>query len=167
MNTRHTIRFQKLDYSLPNKFFITICCHHHGCYIGQEPKLQSIIANKITTLADFFPNISIPEYTVMPNHLHLIIKIKYQNKNVTLGKVIRVLKSKITNSWLKTIKTEKLNSLASIWQRNYFEHRIRNQKEYDKFSKYIKINPINWNKDRYNPTNFKASSCRGATGSRP
>lgn len=91
----------------------------------------------------------------MPNHVHLIIEITKQIKNVTLGKIIRVLKSKVTNSWLKIIKENKLNTMASIWQRNYFEHRIRDKSELARYTKYIRNNPANWDRDRYNPTNFR------------
>lgn len=157
LHKRHTIRFQKLDYSLPNQFFVTICCKSHGCYIGKEPIIKSVIENEIYNITNYFSNVSINEIAIMPNHLHLIIEIKYQVKNITLGKVIRVLKSKITNSWLKIIREKQLNSLASIWQRNYFEHRIRNSIELDRYTKYIKNNPKNWDKDRYNPTGFKAA----------
>jgi putative transposase len=156
LNKRHSVRFQRLDYSLPNKFFVTVCCHQHGCYIGKSPQLNNIIDHEIKVINQYFPNVSIPIYAIMPNHLHLIIEIKYQIQNITLGKIVGSLKSKIVNQWLKHIKQNKLNLLASIWQRNYFEHRIRNQTELKKFSKYIELNPTNWNKDRYNPTNFKA-----------
>jgi putative transposase len=158
INKRHTIRLQKLDYSLPNKFFITICCHKHGCYIGKEPQLKLLIDNELKKINSHFSNINIPKYVIMPNHLHLIIEIIHQQKDITLGIIIRVLKSKIVNSWLKIIKADNLNSLASIWQRNYFEHRIRNQKELIKYTKYIEINPFIWEKDRYNPTNFHSIS---------
>ena len=155
-NKRHTIRLYKLNYSLPNQFFVTICCKGHGCYIGKEPKIKSVIENEIKNITNYFSNISVNAIAVMPNHLHLIIEIKYQIKDVTLGKIIRVLKSKVTNSWLKIIKENKLNTLASIWQRNYFEHRIRNKTELERYTKYIKNNPANWDRDRYNPTGFKS-----------
>lgn len=36
-----------------------------------------------------------------------------------------------------------------IWQRNYYEHVIRNEREYIEIIQYINNNPINWNKDKY------------------
>lgn len=156
LHKRHTIRLHRLDYSLPNHFFVTICCKHHGCYIGQEPTIKIVIENEINNLSKYFSNVSINEIAIMPNHIHLIIEIKYQIKDTGLGKIIRVLKSKITNSWLKIIKERKLNTTASIWQRNYFEHRIRDKTELFRYIKYIRNNPTNWDKDRYNPTGFKA-----------
>lgn len=152
---RHSIRLPKLDYGLPNQFFITICTHKHGCYFKKFPELKSIVVDNICQLYRYFPNINTDIFVVMPNHLHLIISIKYQVNAIKLGKIISVLKSKIINDWLKLIKSKKINALASIWQRNYYEHRIRNQGEYKKFKKYILLNPVVWDKDKYNPKNFK------------
>ncbi len=37
-----------------------------------------------------------------------------------------------------------------VWQRNYYEHVIRDEIELFRIREYIKNNPINWNKDRNN-----------------
>ena len=36
-----------------------------------------------------------------------------------------------------------------IWQRNYYEHIIRNEREYLEIIQYIQNNPLNWNKEKY------------------
>jgi putative transposase len=41
--------------------------------------------------------------------------------------------------------------MNNIWQRNYYEHNIRNDKEYYNIWKYIDANPLNWNDDQLNP----------------
>ena len=157
-NKRRSIRFRKLDYSLPNKFMVTICATKHGCYFDKYPTLAKIVKDEIDDIQSYFQNINISDSVIMPNHLHLIININYQIKNITLGKIISVFKGKIINKWLKTIRKHKINCLACIFQRNYFEHRIRNEKELFKYKKYIELNPEKWNYDRYNPVNLK---CRG------
>jgi putative transposase len=43
---------------------------------------------------------------------------------------------------------------ASIWQRSYHEHIIRNQLELDRIREYIEYNPANWEHDKNNPTNW-------------
>ena len=40
------------------------------------------------------------------------------------------------------------------WQRNYYDHIIRNEKELDKIRKYIVENPLKWELDRNNPENL-------------
>lgn len=155
LHHRHTVRLQKLDYSLPNRFFITLCALRHGVYFQKYPQLKKIISGNLFSLSKYFPNISVDKNVIMPNHIHLIIRIKSQVKNITLGKIINVFKGKTINQWLKIIKQNNLNIIACIWQRNYYEHRIRNDEEYYKYSKYIQLNPKNWSKDKYNPVNFK------------
>ena len=115
----------------------------------------------------------------MPNHVHLIVEIseknnssiiefcKNYNVNVgaycntplqkkdfqspknNLGSIIRGLKS----TTCKQIN-EKLSVRLFVWQRNYYEHIIKNQKEFLEIKKYIEINPLIWNRDRNNPKNF-------------
>lgn len=53
---------------------------------------------------------------------------------------------------IKSITSKK--SCINLWQRNYYEHIIRNQKSYDEVYTYIQSNPQNWNSDRNNPRNL-------------
>jgi len=39
-----------------------------------------------------------------------------------------------------------------LWQRNYYEHVIRNERDYQAVYDYIIANPMNWDKDEENPT---------------
>ncbi len=46
--------------------------------------------------------------------------------------------------------TEKIIQLDfKIWQRNYYEHIIRNEQAYQNISNYIVNNPLNWDKDKF------------------
>jgi putative transposase len=38
-----------------------------------------------------------------------------------------------------------------VWQRNYYEHIIRDEKEYNDLRNYIDTNPLNWTDDQINP----------------
>ena len=54
----------------------------------------------------------------------------------------------------KSKTTKKINQLRlmygiSIWQRNYYEHIIRDEKSYHKLSDYIINNPMSWQEDKY------------------
>jgi REP element-mobilizing transposase RayT len=103
----------------------------------------------------------------MPNHLHTIIIINetqnvgvelalpkedaYKGRassaptNPTLGRIIQVFKS------ISTIEINRFRGVSGIpvWQRNYYEHIIRNDKELYEVRKYIEINPLNWENDEY------------------
>lgn len=84
-----------------------------------------------------YPNIIVDEYIIMPNHIHMILEI-HQQCNNSISKIIQQLKGKIT----KEIG-------YGIWQKLFYEHIIRNEKEYLKIKEYIINNPINWNTDKY------------------
>ena len=84
----------------------------------------------------------------MPNHLHFIIEktqmpvgagLDLPNKNIKITNVVGLFKSGVSR---------KIG--YSIWQRNYYEHVIRNENELYEIQKYIQYNPLNWEKDKYN-----------------
>ena len=93
----------------------------------------------------------IDEYIIMPNHVHVIIQIietlKYeqgvcntplQTPTKTIGAIIKGIKG-VTSKQIG----------YSIWQRNYYEYVIRNEKEYYKIVEYIRNNPLKWEDDKY------------------
>jgi REP element-mobilizing transposase RayT len=86
-----------------------------------------------------YSNVIIHQYVIMPNHIHVIIKITDDNI-ITLGKFIKEFKSKICRNYNKLYNLYK----NSIWQRNYHEHIIRNPFELHRIEKYIKNNPYTW-----------------------
>lgn len=50
-------------------------------------------------------------------------------------------------STFKRLTNKEINN--KIWQRNYYEHIIRNEREYLEIIQYIQNNPLNWNKEKY------------------
>lgn len=114
---------------------------------------------------DIRTNIVLHEFVVMPNHFHAIVEIvgahcmrpndmspcseTSQDGRVqrapTLGDVIRGYKSAVT----KCMREAKNAADARIWQRNYYEHIIRNEAAYLKIAEYIQNNPQRWLEDTY------------------
>jgi len=120
------------------------------------------------------PRVQLDEYVIMPNHVHGIIIINDDNRRGTLqraptimqraptimqrtptieqfGKptsdsiptIIRLLKSATT----KRINEYRNTPAVPVWQRNYYEHIIRNETELQQIRQYIANNPINWEND--------------------
>jgi len=59
------------------------------------------------------------------------------------------LKSIITDEYIKNVKCHNWKPFKNkLWQRNYYEHIIRNEKSYIKISEYIRSNPFNWMHDK-------------------
>jgi|WetSurMetagenome_2_1015567.scaffolds.fasta_scaffold00086_6 putative transposase len=106
-----------------------------------------------------YPNIELDAFIIMPNHIHGIINIvgaglalpvvgMRQQKGAassapTIGDVIRVLKS------ISAININRLLNRLNrpVWQRNYYEHVIRNENELLNIRQYIDNNPLKWEDD--------------------
>ena len=125
-----------------------------------------------------FPNVITDEFVIMPNHIHGILMTGMGGMNNGIGGNIdgmggmtpplRSLNSIGDNEWcenrvptigqmvayFKYGTTKKINEIHNsgiqkIWQRNYYEHIIRNQSELAKIHKYIQNNPLNWQTDKF------------------
>jgi len=112
-------------------------------------------------IPDKFKNTKLDVFVVMPNHFHGIIHI------IPIHSVGAIHESPLQKPILrrkmllpKIIGYYKMNSAkqinhnrnvqgVSVWQRNYYEHIIRNENELWKIRKYIVTNPKNWKNDRY------------------
>ena len=141
---RKKIRLKDYDYSQENMYFITICVKDRIEALGKIreeninlTKEGKIVSENISKLEEIYKNIQIEEYVIMPNHIHILLLINYQN-GTTISKIIKHLKTNIS----REIK-------YSIWQKSFYEHIIRNEKEYLKIKEYIQNNVINWQTDEY------------------
>jgi hypothetical protein len=80
------------------------------------------------------------------------------NPNPTLADVIGAFKSLVFTVYLDWMQANDPTRLAKFWQRNYYEHIIRNQRELHAIRRYIRNNPAQWALDRDNPLNFRHTS---------
>jgi len=72
-----------------------------------------------------------------------------------LGNVIGAFKSRCFKKWYLYLKYNNLyDASLKIWQRNYYEHIIRDEKDYENIWQYIEYNPDKWAWDRNNQKNF-------------
>ena len=128
-----------------------------------------------------FPNMDVDAFVVMPNHLHGIIFIHENNwvatnslppvgarhvcpvgyvsplqepsypprgfKPGSVGAVVASFKSAVTRRAGREL------DLGNIWKRNYYEHILRSQADYERIAGYILDNPVNWDQDEENPQN--------------
>ena len=89
----------------------------------------------------------------MPNHVHFVIEILARadtRSAPTIGQIIKTFKTMSTTIISKEIKIGNIEPYNKrFWQRNYYEHIIRNEKEYLKIQEYIINNPYKWSEDIY------------------
>jgi REP element-mobilizing transposase RayT len=116
-------------------------------------------------LLNKFTNIYLDEFTIMPNHFHSIIIINKNSKeniesinnttdnkkdNAKIADIIKWFKTMTTNEYIRRIKSGEFKPFDKhLWQRNYYEHIIKNKKSYLYIINYIKNNPQNWHKDKF------------------
>ena len=160
--TRKGLRLPDYDYSQAGAYFVTICTKQRfpifGRILKDEVQLNKngqIISRCWSSIAEKYKNVRTDQFIIMPNHFHgilFIVKDEYCEKikiteAVNLGGVI---------SSFKYHSTKDINQIngrigRKIWQRNYYEHVIRNEIELLRIREYIENNPAKWMCDKYNP----------------
>jgi REP element-mobilizing transposase RayT len=173
----HSSRLKWYDYTHPGAYFITICTYARICFFGEIKegrmflsRCGEIVHSCWYEIPQHFPHVQSFPFVVMPNHIHGIITISKRLPSVSPHVETRHAVSKreafqkpvpdslptIIRSF-KAAVTKKLNESgeylpATIWQRNYYEHVIRNEKELNQAAEYINFNPVNWEIDNDNPS---------------
>jgi len=70
----------------------------------------------------------------------------------SLGRMIQAFKSTTTHEYVMGVRRRGWVPFhGRLWQRNYYEHVIRNERKLDKIREYIATNPLRWALDRENP----------------
>jgi REP element-mobilizing transposase RayT len=154
MKNRKSLRLKNYDYSRCGLYFITICTHHRVKSFGEILDNQfmpncagMMIKNRWCDMVDRFDGLILDEYVVMPNHFHAILKIE---SKMVLGDIVGAFKSITTNDYIKGVHDDDwLGFEKKLWQRNYYEHIIRDEKSYLTLSQYIQNNPLKWQEDRF------------------
>jgi putative transposase len=158
---RHTLRLNNYNYAWQGAYFVTICTRNKQSIFGQiiesRMKLNSfgeVVESVWKGIPLHYPEINNDVFIVMPNHIHGIITIGQGKRAGSKPAPTRPL-SEIVRAF-KTYSSRGINELrhtqgASVWQRNYYEHVIRNENEYSEIGEYIYYNPAKWETDSENP----------------
>lgn len=100
--------------------------------------LYELVKQELTHLLENTQGVNIDYFVIVPNHIHVILI--FNNSSITLSEFWRRFKA------ITTIKAKKNGFTGkSLWQRNYFEHVIRNELALQKIREYIKNNPLKEN----------------------
>ena len=179
---RRSIRLPEYDYSQPGAYYVTIVAWQRECLFGEVvggemalSKFGLVAKQQWEKLPKRFPNIELGAFVVMPNHMHGIIMIidgrgTADNPNDHDGessrraptheqfqKPVKGSIPTIVRSY-KSAVSYRINLMRGtkdvpLWQRNYYKHVIRDEKDLQNKTDYIKANPILWDEDGENPTN--------------
>ena len=174
---RRSIRLKGYDYTQPGAYFVTLVTKDRACLFGEiaegrvRPNTIGVIVEKCWyDLERHFPMVSLDEFILMPNHLHGIMWMGEASASYTrnvqqtikavalpqrpIGTAPGSLGAIIQN--FKSVSTRKINQILGrsgqkVWQRDYYEHIVRDKAELNRIRRYIQNNPIQWELDNNYP----------------
>ena len=167
MQKRKSLRLPAYDYSQNGVYFITICTegkkHIFGRVVGggvlDAPHVclsdrGNIAEQTLLEMNDFYGDISIDKYVVMPNHVHLLLQAHdceaAGHVGPALQDVVRWYKTMTTNAFIRAVKAGEMPPFdKTAWQASFYDEVIRGQDHYLRAWQYIDDNPAHWAEDEY------------------
>jgi REP element-mobilizing transposase RayT len=174
---RRSIRLQGYDYFQVGAYYITVCTRNRECLFGNvvDGQMQLNEAGKIIQsvwdeLPHSYEGVALNAFIIMPNHVHGVIEIcapvgaihesplsSIGKSRATVERVFdrrRMLLAKLVGRF-KMVTAKQINALRGssgepLWQRNYYEHVIRDDRSLNRIRQYIADNPVQWGFDREN-----------------
>jgi len=124
-------------------------------------EVGKIVAEKWQWLEIQYDYIELGAWIVMPNHFHGIL-ILHENRRGGSRSAPTPIKRKPLRGLIgafKTVSTKQINGLRNtegqiVWQRNYYEHIIHDDRDLQNKTDYINANPLLWHQDDENPSNI-------------
>jgi REP element-mobilizing transposase RayT len=177
---RRSIRLQGYDYTRAGAYFVTLVTHDRACLFGnvvngvmQLNPWGNIAAQTWEWLATQYPYVDLDAWVIMPNHVHGILVITnapvgarrdalpghhdapgpgpsapVPTRRKPLGQLIGAFKTVSA----KHINLSRATPGLPVWQRNYYEHIIRDTVALARIRQYIANNPLKWALGAENPT---------------
>lgn len=183
MKKRKSNRLQNYDCSSEGAYFITLVTANRqnlfGEIVDEEMILNAlgeIVHEEWIKTGDMRPHVRLDEFIIMPNHFHAILFLMNDNrrgglhppehtlsqnrahrsaplrrKPKSLGSLVAGFKSAATTR----INHHRNTPAQPVWQRNYHDRIIRNERELNATRQYILDNPLQWAQDTENSANIK------------
>lgn len=151
---RKSLRIGDFDYSTAGAYFITLCTQNRETIfwnlrrgdLWSPAENQSLPLShaglmaeaEIQRLTTIYPAIRVDNYCIMPDHVHLILTVHPDDDGraqlaPTISRVVQQFKGAVT---------KKIG--RPIWQKSYFDHVIRGQRDYEEIWRYIEENPLKY-----------------------
>jgi putative transposase len=174
---RRSIRLPAYDYAQPGAYFVTVCTQNRECVFGQVVEGQMIVSDpgqmveSVWRQLPRYHGVDVDAFAVMPNHVHGIIVLvgagpvgagpracpdmgrpQEVAPTMSLPDVVHRFKSLTTARYRKGVLQDGWQPFPGrLWQRNYYEHVIRDEEELNRIRQYIIDNPASWEDDVENP----------------
>ncbi len=172
---RRSIRLRDFDYAAAGAFVVTLCTQGRLCVLGRIEDGEMLLSPFGRIVEEEWlqtpvvrPNVDLDAFVVMPNHVHGIIVLLNHPGNSDAGMATTRATHRVAPTGpprgsigaiigqIKAVTTKRVNALratsgASLWQRNYYEHVIRDDRDLARIRDYIAANPACWQEDIENP----------------
>ena len=134
---RKRIRLPEYDYSSPGAYFVTICTQDRKCIlssitvgaaISRPPEVRltrygEIVDLAIRNIPSVYPNVSVDHSVIMPNHVHLILRICDEESG-------RQIAAPTVSSVIGQMKRwASIQAKTTLWQKSFHEHVIRGERD--------------------------------------
>jgi REP element-mobilizing transposase RayT len=189
-HNRHSIRLKDYDYSQAGAYFVTICVQNRECLLGEvvdnEMTLNDagqMVERWWGELPNKFPSIELDACVVMPNHFHGIIVLTDVGGDLcvapggdvhesgqtrrsaptrpTLPQIVQWFKTMTASEYIRGVKQNSWPAFDKhFWQRNYYEHIVRDGPDLTNIRSYITNNPLQWAFDTENPNHVHPTRSR-------
>lgn len=172
---RKPVRLKGYDYSTEGAYFITVCtkgkekllCEIVGTAVLGGPQIRltdcgHLVERRLREMSDFYEDVKIEKYVVMPNHVHLILHILNQETKPPeiadgpprtaerAGPPRTAVPTSKVSRFIGTFKSLCTREIGrSIWQGRSYDHIIRDEQDYLRIWSYIDQNPAKWREDRF------------------
>ena len=155
---RKNIRLTGYDYSQQGGYFVTLCTHERvnslaNIFPGTERVRARIVLTELGQIADSVLRqlplrygYLLDAYVIMPNHVHMIL-IKKESGGMTVGQFVGAFKSTVSTQWYQECDRQGIKA-GKLWQRNYYDHILRNEADYMEKLKYVDENADKWHLDK-------------------
>jgi REP element-mobilizing transposase RayT len=175
---RRTLRLPGYDYAQTGAYFVTICAECRACLFGEiiagemhRNGAGQMLAERWARLQSKYA-VKADEFIVMPNHVHGILIVEgiepamqaatgqphvaaptQSIAQSPLGTMVGWFKAMTSNAYIRGVKQQGWPPFdGRLWQRNYYEHIVRGERNLAAIREYINANPARWADDPENPS---------------
>ncbi len=140
--TRKRNRLRHYDYSQPGSYFLTICSREREKLFRDDNNsslthIGEIVEMHMLEIPKVYPGTAIEDYVIMPNHIHMILTI-WSEMVPGISEIVRQFKGTVTKE-----------ACCKVFQKSFYDHVIRNDKDLYRIREYIMQNPKKWEVDQY------------------
>lgn len=153
MKHRSNMRMRYFKYGSGYSYFVTICTYRRfhafgkiadGVFVPWVSEIEYIFRDAIVNIEKLFEGVTVDNWVVMPDHVHLLITILNDN-DLNLGDVVASFKRSVVFGYMDLVHKGRVPMFnRSLFQKNFYDHVVRNEEDYSNVYDYIENNPVVW-----------------------